>query len=287
MFLSPPAARLALGLLFAALPLGAALSGCTERSAVRAQNDTPAVPYALDAPDATVELPAELEEISGLTRLPSGRLGAVQDEDGILYEIDASSGLITGRQTFRKGGDYEGVEWVGDSVWILESDGTLYDVHRGPDGVSAETVTHETRLRGRNDTEGLAWDGERLLIACKESPGRGLDDVRAIWAYDPVTDSLSAAPVALLDRTRVDGQASFKPSALAVHPQTRELYVLSSVRKALAVLGPDGALRAVVPLPPALYRQPEGIVFAEDGTLYISNEAAGARATLLRFAPRG
>lgn len=267
--------------------LTAALMACGERAAPgSAQTGAPSVPYTLDAPDAVVELPTELDEISGLSLLPSGRLGAVQDEDGILYEIDMGSGLITGRQPFRGGGDYEGVEWVGDSVWILESDGTLYDVHRGEDGVSAESVKHETPLRGRNDTEGLAWDGERLLIALKESPGRGLEDVRAIWAYDPATRALSAAPVAQLDRSQVDGGSNFKPSALAVHPETRELYVLSSVRKALAVITPGGELRAVVPLSPALFRQPEGIVFAADGTLYISNEAAGARATLLRFSPQ-
>lgn len=271
-----------------ALVLLLAVAGCSERAAPRAaEADAPAVPYAFDAPDAVLELPAELDEVSGLSLMPSGRLGAVQDEDGILYEIDPATGALSGRQTFRGDGDYEGVEWVGDTVWILKSNGTLYDVHRGADGVSVESVEHETALRGRNDTEGLAWDGERLLIACKENPGRGLDDVRAIWAYDPATDSLSAAPVALLDRARIDGDANFKPSALAVHPETRELYVLSSVRKALAVLTPEGALRAVVPLPAALFRQPEGIVFDADGTLYIANEAAGARATLLRFSPQG
>ena len=262
-----------------------AAAGCTDGATPRAAQGA-AVPYALGAPDGVAELPAELDEVSALTMMPSGRLGAVQDEDGILYEIDPEAGVITGRQPFRGDGDYEGVEWVGESVWVLKSNGTLYDVHRGADGVSAETATHETPLRGRNDTEGLAWDGERLLIACKENPGRGLDDVRAIWAYDPATRELSAAPVAVLDRARVDGRASFKPSALAVHPGTGELYVLSSVRKALAVLTPAGELRAVVPLPGRLYRQPEGIVFAADGTLYIANEAAGARATLLRFSPQ-
>ena len=271
----------------ALLLLGLALAGCADGTAQRvalpASSD---FAYDLGAPDGTAELPVELAEISGLTLLPSGRLGAVQDEEGILYEIEPVTGTVTGTQPFAGGGDYEGVEWVGESVWFLESNGDLTDLHRTADG-GAEAVEHETPLRGRNDTEGLAWDGERLLIACKENPGRGLDEVRAIWAYDPATRTLSDAPVAVLDRAAVDADANFKPSALAVHPETRELYVLSSVRKALAVLAPDGTLTTLIPLSDRIFRQPEGIAFGADGTLYIANEGAGARATLLRFTPRG
>ena len=260
------------------------VAACADGTGERVAPPAAAVPYDLGAPDGSAELPHELDEISGLTMLPSGRLGAVQDEDGTLYEIEPTTGTITGTQPFGGRGDYEGVEWVGESVWTLESNGDLTDVRRAGD--AAEAVPHETPLRGRNDTEGLAWDGERLLIACKENPGRGLDGVRAIWAYDPATRALSSAPVAVLDRTAVDDGARFKPSALAVHPETRELYVLSSVRKALAVLAPDGALRTVVPLSDRIFRQPEGIAFDAAGTLYIANEGAGARASLLRFDAR-
>ena len=82
--------------------------------------------------------------------------------------------------------------------------------------------------------------------------------MRAVYAFSLATQTLSAAPVFTLDRTRLDDDAPFKPSALAVHPATGEIYVLSSVRKALAVLGADGTLRAAVQLPADLYAQPEG-----------------------------
>ena len=245
----------------------------------------PNVPYTLAAPSATLTLPDELREISGLTVFEDGTLGAVQDETGTLYTMSATTGDVLGREVFKERGDFEGVERVGADVWVLRSDGDLYRVRRG--GTAVEAERFQTGLAGRNDTEGLAYDaaGNRLLIACKENPGSGLQDVRAIYAFSLDTNMLSAAPVFTLDRRLVDTSDAFKPSALAVRPGTGEVYVLSSVRKAVAVIAPDGSLRTVVALPEALFAQPEGLAFASDGTLYISNEGPTGPATLLRFDP--
>ena len=270
--------------LFAAVLLAA----CADRPAPPppAAVDLVTVPYRLAEPDAAVPLPAELQEVSGLTLLPTGRIGAVQDEAGVLYEVDPGSGDVVTRETFEGRGDFEGVELTPDAVWVLRSDGDLYRTRRGADGgVAVEKF--ETALGARNDTEGLGYDaaGDRLLIACKEDPGDGLTGVRAVYAFDLTTRTLSERPAFTLDRAALDGDDPFKPSALAVRPGTGEVYVLSSVRKALAVVGPDGTLSAVVDLPPELYPQPEGIAFAADGTLFISNEGPVGAGTLLRFTP--
>ena len=269
------------------------LGACSDASRSTTEAAPAAVPYRLDAPDAVVELPAELQEASGLTVLPSGRLGAVQDEAGTIYEVDPATGQIVDRLAFEGAGDFEGLALVpGDAVWALRSDGELYRVYRDSTGQPASR-TVETPLRSRNDTEGLAYDAasHRLLIACKEWPGEdpetgdNYDGVRAVYAFDLATEILSEVPVALLDRARVDGKAAFKPSALAVHPMTGQVYVLSSVRRALAVLTPDGALIGVVDLPSHLAPQPEGLTFAADGTLYVASEGPAGPGTLLRYAP--
>lgn len=247
--------------------------------------DLPNVPYALATPSASFDLPADLREISDLTVLADSTLGAVQDEDGLLFSLDPATGAVRSQTAFKERGDFEGVERVGDDVWALESNGTLYRIERGEGEVEAERV--ETGLAGRNDTEGLAYDAarNRLLIACKENPGTGLGSVRAVYAFDLATRTLSAAPVFTLDRQLVDAEQSFKPSAIAIRPGTGEFYVLSSVRKAIAVVAPDGTLRTLIDLPEALYAQPEGLTFLPDGTLFISNEGPDGPATLLRFDP--
>src|SRR5690606_37732478 len=48
-------------------------------------------PYAFDVPDAGFLLPNVLEEVSGLTMLDERHLGAVQDEDGIIFVRDVET----------------------------------------------------------------------------------------------------------------------------------------------------------------------------------------------------
>ena len=242
----------------------------------------------MNAPDAVFELPDDLEEISGLTVFSNGHLGAVQDEEGLVFEIDPETGRVLTIEVFGDDGDYEGIEATSEALWVLKSNGTLIEVQRAG-GNRIETETFKTDLSSRNDTEGLGYDadGNRLLIALKEHPGKDLGDVRSIYAFDLATRTLSEAPVLLLDRSVVDTNGeTFKPSALAVRPGTREIYILSSVKKTLLVVLPDGTVQAAVSLSPDLYAQPEGIAFAPDGTLFVSNEGAGGTATLLRFSPR-
>jgi uncharacterized protein YjiK len=276
--------------LFTLLALGACADG--SRSAPPPGPDAD-VPYRLDAPDAVVDLPAELQEISGLTVLPSGRLGAVQDETGTVFEVDPATGAIVDRLDFEGAGDFEGVELVpGDAVWALRSDGDLYRVYRDSTGAPAVRV-FETALRSRNDTESLAYDaaGGRLLIACKEWPGEdpetgaNYDGVRTIYAFDFDTERVSERPVVVLPRNVVDGRINFRPSALAVHPETGHLYVLSSVRTAIAVVDPNGEVLVVLDFPPGLLPQPEGLAFTADGTLYVASEGGTGPGRLARFAP--
>lgn len=248
----------------------------------------PAVPYDLAAPAATFALDGDLDEISGLTWLPEGHLAAVQDEEPDIYVLDPASGAVIRVHDFGKDGDYEGIEWTGTQLVVLESNGDLHVVE-ALDGDTVDADVLDTDLPAKSDTEGLAWDptARRLLIACKEDPDIDLDDVRAIYAYDLEAEERSDEPVFLIDLDAIPGDGDeFKPSALAVHPLTNDIYVLSSPSQSLAVLAPDGALRGVWPLPDRLLVQPEGLAFAPDGTLYVSSEAGDDDAVLVRYAYR-
>lgn len=292
--------------LLVALALPALVGGQCAGQAPPADSTSLAPPYAFGQPDALLRLPNRLREISGLTLLDAGHLGAIEDERDRLYVIDLETGEVVRNEEFYKNGDYEGVERVEARVFVLRSDGTLFEIEDWQ-ADAYDAIEHETPLGRANDTEGLAYDAanNRLLIACKESPGKGLDGVKAIYAFDLATNSLSAEPVYTIPTARFTAEAGsdhpvndkirgiarpvwdlsgFKPSALALHPLTGHLYVLSSVRQAVVVLDPaDGRVLDVWPLPDQPYEQPEGLAFLPNGDLFISTEGQGERAALIRL----
>lgn len=123
--------------------------------------------YAFNNPDATFRLPRTLHEISGLAIVADTAIIAVQDEIGVIYGLSPVDGSIRWTTDFSDRGDFEGVEIVGDSVWVVRSDGRLFVRRLGPD--------HTTDIvdSGAGDDlniEGLGWDAstKRLLLAAKD-----------------------------------------------------------------------------------------------------------------------
>ncbi len=248
------------------------------------------MPYDLSAPVDSFDLPEELLEISGITLLPDATIGAVQDEEGVIFVIDSSSGAVIAQHAFGEPDDYEDLETVGDAVYVLRADGDLFEVTGwGQDSLHA--VELQTGLKSKNDTEGLAFlpDANRLLIACKGDPGDGYDkdEVRNVFAFDLTTQSLLPNPVLIMDRDTVDavvkGGGKFAPAAIALHPIDDRLYVVSSDLRALAVYEQSGTLVAAHALPKALFEQPEGLLFLANGDMYISSEGVDGPGKLYRF----
>jgi uncharacterized protein YjiK len=251
-------------------------------------------PYQFTEPDKSWKLPLSLVEISGLSFIDDHRLACIQDENGIIYIFNLKSGEVETEVNFGENGDYEDIVIVDSDAWVLKSNGTLFKVTDYL--IKAEPVIkkYTTALSGKNNAEGLAYDpvNKNLLIACKEDPymdekeGSG---VKAIYSFNPEKKQLDTEPVLLINLDTVNyykGDATFKPSGIAIHPITGEIYILGSVGKLLLVLSRKGEMLAMIKLSSHIFRQPEGICFSPDGILYISNEGAGKEGTILEFEPR-
>ena len=246
---------------------------------------TPSVPYRFDQPIARFELPADLVEISGLTVLDERTLGAVQDEEGTLFALDRETGEVTAVMPFGPPGDYEGVELVGDHLYVLRSDGVLFHV-AGWGGGDMNSREIATGLARDCDAEGLGYDAarERLLIACKEATSEDAAGLRAVYAFDPRSEALDEAPAFVIDSDEVGGSRPLKPSAIAVHPVTGTVVVLSSAREVLVSLDASGAVADVWRWAEAGFEQPEGIAFWPNGDLVVSSEGNKRPAVLMMFA---
>ena len=242
-----------------------------------------ASPYRFDRPAASFELPDALVEISGLTDLGDGTLGAVQDEDGELYVLSQETSEVVRVVPFGPPGDYEGVELAGDRLFVLRADGALLELS-GWRGDAASAAVTETGLGSKGcDAEGLGTDGARLLIACKKEGDGAFDDRNVVWAYDLDAGALDAEPAYVVDPDAVEGDRKLRPSALAVHPATGAVVLLSSRRESLVALDASGRATDVWDLGPAEFEQPEGLAFLPNGDVWVSSEGGDGPAVLARF----
>lgn len=288
------------------LSLAMSLAACGTGRVENGITSGPAYGYDLSRPDQVLVMPGRLKEISGLTLVDDSTLAAVEDEKGKIYLIDPSDGDVIDEFKFAKKGDYEGIEMVDDTLYVLRSDGDVYVIsdwrskHR-----STEKI--ETYLATKNDTEGLGYQParRRLLVAAKEYPGRGRSRVRSIYGLDLNTKKIDHEPAYTIPldtigvRLGLPGESirnllapvldleAFKPSAVAVHPGSGDIFVLSSVLKVIAVLDPSGNTKALLPIGAEELVQPEGLAFFPNGDLFISTEGQGGDGKILRFNQRG
>lgn len=252
--------------------------------------------YDLDQPAARYDLPKSLREISGLTFYQNDQLACIQDERGEIFLFDLEKEEVGERLLFGPSGDYEGIEFANGVFYVLRSDGRIFVVRPGTDTFKpGSTLFDGTRdlatiapvLPEGSDVEGLGYDPKtnRLLIALKETPGEAK---RYVYFYDfgkkVAWKGLVLSPQKLEQETGLTGKdVNLKPSGVAVHPKTGEMYVLAADGAKLLVLDRMGIIRTVARLDPKAFRQPEGICFAPDGTLFIASEGKDGNGYILKF----
>ncbi len=266
-------------------------------------------PYNFRDPDKILILHPELDEISGLSMAANNTdLLAINDEKGIIYLIDTKDGSIKDKHKFASSGDYEGIEIKGDQVYILKSNGHIYQ-YNWTTKKFVERI--KNRLSFSNDLEGLAFDknSNHLLLACKGRASLSKHEKnkskKAIYKYDLNHGNLDTIPFFtvsdnnlilfvnnMTSKKNISKSAKkkllsrvkeFSPSGIAIHPLSGNYYILSSVGKVIIVVNQDFVINHVEYLNNNIHYQPEGICFASDGTLYISNEAKGLKAKIFSY----
>ncbi len=253
--------------------------------------------YNMEQPNEYYGLAPRLREISGLTYRSATSLLCINDEEGVVFDYDVSSGEIAALYSFGKAGDYEGVELVNGILYVLRSNGDIYEV-KNFNTDSITTIRHRTQLSSVNNAEGLCYDkrSNALLIACKGKPLHKRKGEKAVYAFSLDTYQLKEEPIYRINQYQIEQiitdlsnrkgfekEGRFCPSAIAIHPITQNIYVLASVGKKLLVLNSYGAILAIVKLNPSVFFQPEGICFSPDGTMFICNEEKVGRANILQF----
>jgi hypothetical protein len=261
-------------------------------------SDNRALPhYDLSGPGTRrFKLPSELAEISGLAFTPDGRLLAHGDERGVIWQIDPATGVPSNRFGFGSHGhllhgDFEDIQVVGQRVFLVTSEGQIFEAREPSDEVVVDAIPRSAGLAGACEVEGLGWDPatKSLLLLCKHAWRKRWRRSVVVLAASIESWRFEAEPRILIPESaleRATGERRFSGTAIVRHPRTGSYLLLAGPQHAYAEVTAAGAVIGGGKLPSELHRQAEGIAVGPDLTLYISDEAAGKQATLTAYAYR-
>ncbi|MEO9021198.1 MAG: SdiA-regulated domain-containing protein [Ginsengibacter sp.] len=251
----------------------------------KGDNDKTDYQYDLKNPKRSWELPSSLVEVSGNTWVDKTHLLLIDDRHPNLYLINIEDKNVVLEKTipFQEDEtdkfDIEDVTIVNNVVYALWSHGILFKITNW----NSKPVVKEipTFLSKENNTEGLCYDPvtKSLLIACKYDSGIKDEDksTKAVYQFDMAAEKLEEKPFLIIHKKDFEELAGqklvFYPSAIAVHPVTHNIYLLSTrENKCMAVFNREGVLLSFQFIDENLMPQPEGICFSPEGVLYISSE---------------
>jgi uncharacterized protein YjiK len=232
------------------------------------------------APIARWVLPQSLREISGLALTTDGRVLAHGDEDGDVWEIDYRRGVLVKEFSLgerRVKGDFEGITIAHDVVYMLASNGKLYEFHEGANGAHVAYTIHDTDLKAQCEFEGVAFDPaiDALVLACKHVHDKTIQGAIVLYRWSLVAkDSASRLTRVIVPVDSILAANQWKninPSDITIDPLTGNYIIIASLQKALLSITPAGALVFLRPLP-ASHPQPEGVAITKDGILLVSDE---------------
>lgn len=258
--------------------------GCKRRETLSPAN------YDLDRPQRST-LGKVLNEISGICFAQKNTLLAISDSKDKIFEIHLASRKLkdhTGK-IVEKDSDLEDIVQVDSSIYVLESKGVIKEINqRATDtaGISSYTLP----IDGKNDFETLYYDQSAggLIMLCKNCASEKGTGVRTAYRFDLATKTFDSAAYYTIDKGEVrrllkNADAKFDPSAAAIHPISKRLYILSSAGHLLVITDNKGSVIEAYELNPDIFPQAEGIAFALNGDMYISNEGKYGPPTLLYF----
>lgn len=220
-----------------------------------------------------------MQEISGLVHYgDETNFMAMNDEQGKLFRINLRAKSAYPSWKFGKGGDYEELVFTGKDWLVLKSNGVIYHVlHLFTD--TTESVTYHFPKGKKNEFEAAYYDPgqNKTFIICKNCEDDKGQGTTSVYAF--AMDSMRYAPEPAyqfraenIDKLEASHSKHFRPSAAAIHPVEKRLYIMASINRLLVIADLQGNVQESHFLDPRHFNQPEGITFAPNGDMYISNE---------------
>ncbi len=254
----------------------------------------------------TINLDYQLKEISGITFVNDSLIAAVEDENGIVYFLDLHQKKIIRKLIFGESGDFEDITKVNTDLFIINSKGNLTQIVSFEDK-KPKVIAHKTAFKKKNDIESIVYDEAKhqLLIAVKAEDLKGNENKKAIYTCSLTNFKVDENPYLSISHQKLlnifkgdrweelskaflkklgneNLNKVFSPTALAIHPQEKDLYILSSTNNFIVVIHQQ-EIKQVISLVGNAFTQPEGMAFNSKGELYISNEGKKLSGNILKI----
>lgn len=240
-------------------------------------------------------MPIELKEISGLALTPDGNVLAHDDEIGKVYVIDPRGGVLVKRFNLGESppkGDFESITLAGNNIYMLASNGRLFEFQEGNDGENVPYSIRDTGLGKDCEFESMVYEADSnwLVMPCKLVKDKSLKDQIVIYRWRlqaPDSSRISKITIPKSQAIGSNGWKDLRPSDVAIDPANGHYVMITShPDKAIIEVTPSGQLVRSEPLP-AGHNQPEGVAITGDSILMVSDEATNkpAAITLYRWHP--
>lgn len=253
----------------------------------------------LKKPTQYIELPEELDEISGLEYFGKDKLICINDEIGTVYIIDVNTTEIIQQINFKEKGDFEGIASDREMIYVITSDGLLYEInfhknlkpnkyHIDIDGEEIESLsfhdgliyTMTKRLKGTQEIIVYTLDPQNLNEPPKAAFSIKLESIKEFLAKDEEESILKEFTKFI---SGDDIYNFIRPSGITFDQKSGHMLILSHHNRFLLEVDKEGTLYNISSLTSEKFYQPEGITLDADGNLFISNEARGHRPNILKF----
>lgn len=238
------------------------------------------------------EMGKVLTEISGLHyNTDSNTLLAISDNKNNIFEINLRTEKLRDYvKDFYKKGDFEELVKIGDTVYVMISDGTIVAVPKNISVGDSTVKSYPFPSQDKNDFESLYHDpgSNALIMLCKSCEAEKGKKISTAFRFSLETKRFDSTEFFTISEDSVqqilkNDDAELKPSAAAIHPIEKRLYILSSAGQLMVITDLKGAVLEAYTLNPDTHPQAEGIAFSPAGTMYISNEGKYGKATLQIF----
>lgn len=236
--------------------------------------------YKMETPER-FKVRESLQEISGIVYYKDEEhFMSINDEQGKVFQVGLRTKKPYPFWKFGKSGDYEEILNTGKEWIVLKSNGSLHFVNNLFTDTTSSTIYHFPKTgTGSKEFEAAYYDPARnsTIVICKNCAED--KEKKATSAYAFSMDSLQFSPEPVFsypyaDIPKLTGSSSkhFRPSAAAVHPIENKVYIVASINRLLVIADLSGKVLETHHLSSRHFNQPEGITFAPNGDMYISNE---------------